>query len=132
MTDQDLALRQLLAKGDFSGLEVSYERGTNHLGRLAASNIRLTERGQREAAKRLGRVGRDGFQRGTLLFYDKDKAWGKVIDLKGIKWSFKDNALVDPWLEEYCHTNLFFSEQEVFFRLDTLKDGKQVVGQMMR
>ena len=132
VTDQDLALRQLLAKGDFSGLEVSYERGTNHLGRLAASNIRLTERGQREAAKRLGRVGRDEFQRGTLLFYDKDKAWGKVIDLKGIKWSFKDNALVDPWLEEYCHTNLFFSEQEVFFRLDTLKDGKQVVGQMMR
>ena len=81
VTDQDLALRQLLAKGDFSGLEVSYERGTNHLGRLAASNIRLTERGQREAAKRLGRVGRDEFQRGTLLFYDKDKAWGKVIEI---------------------------------------------------
>ena len=45
VTDQDLMLRQLLAKGNYSGLEVSYERGTNHLGRLAASNIRLTEAG---------------------------------------------------------------------------------------
>ena len=132
VTDQDLALRQLLAKGNYSGLEVSYERGTNHLGALAASNIRLTERGQQEADKRLGRIGRDEFQQGTLLFYQKAKTWGKVVDLKGNKWSFKDNALVDPWLEEYCHTNLFFSEQEVLFRLDTLKDGKQVVGQMMR
>lgn len=132
VTDQDLMLRQLLARGNYNGLEVSYERGTNHLGALAASNICLTEAGRREAAKRLGRVSREDFQRGTLLFYDKDKTWGKVVDLKGIKWSFKDNALVDPWLEEYCHTNFVFSEQEVFFRLDTLKDGKQVVGQMMR
>lgn len=132
VTDQDLMLRQLLAKGNYSGLEVSYERGTNHLGRLAASNIRLTEAGLREAAKRLDRVGRDQFQRGTILFYQREKTWGKVVDLKGNKWSFKDNALVDPWLEEYCHTTFFFSEQDVLFRLDTLKDGKQVVGQMIR
>lgn len=49
-------------------------------------------------------MGRDQFQRGTILFYQKEKTWGKVVDLQGNKWSFKDNALVDPWLEEYCHT----------------------------
>lgn len=78
VTDQDLMLRQLLARGNYNGLEVSYERGTNHLGALAASNICLTEAGRREAAKRLGPCQPGGLPAGhpSLLRQGQDLGQG--------------------------------------------------------
>lgn len=118
-TESGLLLRKILASGFGKGLEVRYTLGRSprNPNESVAANITLTEKGLLQAKKLL--------ESGTLNtakrkgFIDSYKVGHEVgiIMSAGVRYNFRLNDIVDPYLKAYYREAFSPKEQDVTFEI---------------
>ena len=128
--NRDPLLRWALGNGQYTGIEVRYELTQGQRGAMAAS-VELTDAGRAALQKRTRPLSRSDLQPGRLLFYRKDQDWGRIEAADGTTYSYKSNALDDPWLEAYCRKVPEVEPQDILFSLEEMPTGKPVARHAM-
>lgn len=123
--DEGTLLRRLLAKGQFTGLEVSFFLSKDNWGNDAATDIMLTKDGLSDAKERLS-VKPNAIRYGTIKNYFEDRHQGYIAEAGYVDRSFLLSSIVDPYLRAFCLSSNSPKNQFVSFTVSHASNGKEI------
>lgn len=119
--EEDVMLRRLLLEGHAVGLEVKFYFGKSkrlgYEGKIAATDICLSERGIAEAGRRLDKMNnRPAVLSGTVVNYNPRDKTGLIFS-NAKKVPFDLTSIRDPYLKAYFENSFEITDQNVTYAL---------------